>query len=204
MKTEYTIEKGTHYSKGKKSQPSLLALIPAAVGIALHLMHDVSIWYSILCYAVSAVLYVLARRASMFTVVKAVFDQTCIYEIAGPDQYDINKLFGLYFGGQDHSARFGWNSNGGRIDIYAYMHKNGKIESKKLLDCAPNEPVELSLKVTPTDYEFTATKRDGERARMKSQRTKSWYSFLVYRGYPYFGGNQTAPHDMRMEVTYME
>lgn len=204
MKTEYTIGRGAHYSKGKKSQPSLAALIPALVGLALHFMHEVSIWYSLACYAVSAIMYAIAYRNSTFTLVKAVFDQTCIYEMEGPDKHDINKLFGLYFGGPKNSARFGWNSNNGKIDIYAYVHNDGVIESKKLLDCIPNEPIDLTLKITPTNYEFTAAKRDGERARMKYARKKAWNWFFIYRGYPYFGGNQTAPHDMRLEATYIE
>lgn len=204
MKTEYTIKQGAHYSKGKKSQPSLVALIPALVGLALHFMQGVSLWYSVVCYVISIIFYVIAYRNAKFTMVTAVFDNTCIYDLEGADKYDINKLFGLYFGGPKNSARFGWNSNGGRIDIYAYLHNDGAVESKKLLDCMPNERVDLTLKVTDTDYEFTAAKKSGERARMKFPRKKAWNHFFTYRGYPYFGGNQTAPHDMRLEVTYIK
>lgn len=140
----------------------------------------------------------------MFTLIKVVFDETCIYEMDGPDKYDINKLFGFSFGNQKHSARFGWNSNSGKIDIYAYVHRNGVVESKKMIDCTPNEVVDLTLKVTNTDYEFTASKRDGERARTKIPRSKAWYSIFIYRRYPYFGGNKTAPQDMRLTLDYVD
>ena len=204
MKTQYTIEKGTHFSRGKKPQPSFLALIPALVGLALNLIGGVSIWYSVVCYVVSAVMYRIAYLQSLFTAIRVVFHDTCIYDLHNADQYDINKLFGFSFGGQDHSARFGWNSNGGKIDIYAYVHKGGSIESKKLISCIPNEVVDLTLKVTDTDYEFSAAKRDGERARLKVQRSKPWNKFFFYRRYPYFGGNQTAPHEMRLEIDYVD
>ena len=128
MKTEYTIEKGAHYSRGKKAQPSLLVLIPAVLGIIFHFLNGVSIWYSVACYVVTGVLYRIAYLRSMYTLVKVVFDQTCLYDMPNPDRHDINKLFGVGFGDHNNnSARFGWNSNNGRIDLFAFVHKDGKI-----------------------------------------------------------------------------
>ena len=202
-KNEYTIDRGTHFSHGKKGQPSLLSLILLLLGVILHLIHGVSVWYSFALYASAVVTYRMAYNKMKYTYMRVVFDDTCTYHIEGPDALDINKLFGVGFGNHmKYSGRFGWRSIGQQFEIFAYVHNDGDMVTKKVLTCNPNEPIELCLKISDTDYEFSASKRSGERARVKIERRGSWlYNLFAYRLYPYFGGNLTAPHNMRLEMT---
>lgn len=55
---------------------------------------------------------------------------SCIYELPGSDQHDINKYFGLAYGlaHQDDSFRFGWRSSrDGILEVIPYIHLNGTV-----------------------------------------------------------------------------
>ncbi len=203
MKNEYVFEKGTHYSKGKKEQPTMWPLLLLTVGIILQFVHGVAIWYSLACYSAAIASYWYICGRLKYTYMRVVFDQSCQYSIDGPDAFDINKLFGIGFG--DHmnrSARFGWNCLDGKIWIYAYVHNEGKMESKRMLSCLYDDPVDLCLKITDHAYEFTSSTRGGERAKESFPRRRSWVTdLMVHRLFPYFGGNKTAPHGMKLEMT---
>ncbi len=207
MKNEYSFERGKHFSHGKKEQPFYVPSGLLLLGIILNFIGGVSIWYSVTCYAAAAIIYYVAQRKLNTTFMKTVFEDSCLYKLDGPDQGDINKLFGIGFG--DHmkySGRIGWVCSSNQIDLYAYVHNGSEIsERKKLLSCEPNEPVELCLKFNSKEYEFSASKRNGERARAKIARTTPFInSLMAYRLYPYFGGDKTAPHNMKLTLVEMK
>lgn len=206
MKNEYTIDKGTHYSHGKKGQPAYMSLGLIVLGIILQMISGVSVWYSFACYAAGLITYWFIFQTMKNTFMRVVFDHSCLYRLDGPDRFDINKVFGIGFGDHSkYSARFGWrcNEEGDRIELMAYAHGGDGTEWKKMMSCLPNEPLDLSIKVLDDSYEFLAAKKtDGERSLARLVRKRHWlYDWFCYRLFPYFGGNLTAPHDMKMEVT---
>lgn len=159
----------------------------------------------VFCYASSIVLYWFIHKKLMYTKMRVIFDESCLYELDGPDNHDINKLFGIGFGNHmRNSARFGWTCNKDRIVVHAYCHNDGKTESSSMLTCLPNEPVELSLTVSKKEFNFFAQKRSGESSEGSFLRKRSFWDFIAYRLFPYFGGNQTAPHSMKMEIINIE
>lgn len=133
---------------------------------------------------------------------RVMFWDNCLYRLEPPHDKDINKLFGVGFGNHmKYSARFGWNSSGEQIDIYAYVRHKGKANWRHLTSCSPNESVTLSLTIYYGKYAFSAIKPSGENAVITMPRTAHWlYRWMPYRLYPYFGGEKTAPHSMTLQL----
>ncbi len=206
MENEYTFDKGTHYSRGQKGQPAYIALGLIALGIILHCIHGVSIWYSLTLYAAAVIAGFVTYRSMVMTHMRVVFDSSCLYTVEGPDKHDINKLFGVGFGDHSrYSGRFGWVGTPTEIKLYAYTHDAGSTSWEHMMSCLPNEPIDLQLKLGDTDYEYTAFRRDGERARTKHAKNVPWlYKFVPYKLFPYFGGNLTAPHQMKLGMTHVQ
>ncbi len=127
------------------------------------------------------------------------FDSSCIYTNSNPGNFsDINKLYGFAdcnSAHQESSARFGWNWNGNSIDIYAYCYANNKRQWKLLGPVQLKKPSEMSIKVLPGQYIFEF---GGKRETM--ERTCSTTQIEGYQLYPYFGGDEAAPHEMRIYI----
>ena len=128
-----------------------------------------------------------------------IFDSSAIYENEKPEnQYDINKLYGFSDCGSQHhknSARFGWRWNRNVIEIHAYWY-NDSLRFHKLLDTvAIGQPHELALAVQPGHYIF-------EISNQKYFVPRHCTGSIIegYLLYPYFGGDETAPHDIRIKI----
>lgn len=128
------------------------------------------------------------------------FDSSAIYQTAlAENQWDINKLYGFSDNNTDHhrfSARFGWNWRDGALRLHGYVYNNGVVESRELTTVAIGAETVCSIRVTGGAYLFSVDGKmmaamprqsGGERAR-------------GYQLYPYFGGDEPAPHDIRILV----
>ena len=121
------------------------------------------------------------------------FTDSCKYDI-GQDQSDINKLFGIGYLPFHHynSVRIGWNYNIkiNKIDIWAYWYKKG-VRGWEWLDCVNfMQPSYMEIQIKNTEHII---------------RTKNSYFSVPVNGEsigyllrPYFGGNQKAPHDIKI------
>jgi len=129
------------------------------------------------------------------------FDPSCIYDLKSVDQYDINKLFGwgqLYH--ETNSARLGWvwNLEKKKMEIHAYCHVNGKRETNWICDVDCDKWYIGEIWLENDSYYFRVLNDD------KTDilgYTQIQYAFKINIGYtlkPYFGGNQTAPQDMKI------
>lgn len=130
---------------------------------------------------------------------KAIFDSSCIYSTVDPtNQADINKLYGfadsLTFH-QVNSARFGWNWMNGKMHIHAYCYVSTVRIYKELGTVNLNEEVDCALDVLPGQYIFTL---NGKKDTM--QRACPDTIAQGYLLYPYFGGDEPAPHDIRIKI----
>ena len=130
---------------------------------------------------------------------KAIFDSSCIYSTVDPNnQADINKLYGFADSMTFHqvnSARFGWNWMNGKMHIHAYCYVSTVRMYKELGTVNLNEEVDCSLEVLPGKYLFTL---NGKTDTM--QRACMDTIAEGYRLYPYFGGDEQAPHDIRIKI----
>ena len=129
----------------------------------------------------------------------ALFDSSCIYTtIEGENMLDINKLYGFSDCNTDHhtnSARFGWRWNGRVIEIHAYCYVNGERISTLLGTVGINEAAQMSIGIAGGKYVFEL-----EGAVYKMPRGCSGEFAEGYQLYPYFGGDEVAPHDVRILI----
>ena len=146
-------------------------------------------------YAAGTNVRLLQKKLLAF---KVRFDSSCIYKVKAENATDINKLYGFSDCGSSHqvnSARFGWVWNGSAIELYAYCYAESNRNSKFLGTVAIGREVELGLAVEPGKYVFTL---NGFKEYM--QRSCNDDTSESYQLFPYFGGDEVAPHDVRIFI----
>lgn len=130
---------------------------------------------------------------------QAVFDSSCIYKSAVPEnQNDINKLYGFSDCSSQHqsnSARFGWNWREGALRIYAYIYVNGVRQERELGTAELNELTSFRIDIRENTYVFTYHGIETVMPRHCSGGVGIAYKLL-----PYFGGDEAAPHDIRIKI----
>jgi hypothetical protein len=135
---------------------------------------------------------------------KVIFANNCRYELPGDDQLDTNKLFGIgYFPGFHHkdSARFGWRylRGSGKMEVMAYCYDRGKRIIESVASIEVGQVYRLKLNIMENEYLFSVEESGGKIigqtiiARRHSKK-------LQYGLWPFFGGNQTAPHYMTILI----
>jgi len=126
------------------------------------------------------------------------FDSSAIYTTIDPlNQSDINKLYGFSegFNNQYNSARFGWSWYNKRLNIFAYVYKKGVRAQKKITSVAIGKEHTFSIKVSGSSYIFTINGITATLGRGLSTATASGY-----QQYPYFGGDEVAPHNVTILI----
>ncbi len=141
--------------------------------------------------------YPLWKHSSLRFV--AIFDSSCIYTNVDPaNQADINKLYGFSDCTTPHhanSARFGWNWINGAIHIHAYCYVDSVRQYKELGTVSLNKEVNCSIETLPGKYVFTL---NGKRDTMQRHCTDSIANGIKL--FPYFGGDEPAPHDIQIKI----
>lgn len=127
------------------------------------------------------------------------FDSSAIYKTAIPlNQFDINKLYGFSDNSAMHhqfSARFGWRWSDGALRLFAYVYNEGKVESAEISTVEIGKAVQCTLRVKGSRYEFQVG--DEITTMPRASTTEKGKGYLLY---PYFGGDETAPHDVRIWI----
>jgi len=126
------------------------------------------------------------------------FDSSAIYKTQYPeDQYDVNKLIGISDGGfhERNSARFGWRWVDNNLELMAYTHYQGNFYFDKITNLELNKEYNCSL-ILNDNYIFTC---NGQTIIMKRWRNDKSNNYYLW---PYFGGNETAPHTIKIKVKY--
>jgi hypothetical protein len=127
------------------------------------------------------------------------FDNTAIYQTTDPaNQDDINKLYGFSDNNsahQDYSARFGWNWSRDSLRLFAYIYNNGVRDSKEIGAILPNTGYNCSIKVIDSIYSFTLNDKTVTMPRLSTTVKGEGYKL-----YPYFGGDESSPHDIAIWI----
>ena len=128
------------------------------------------------------------------------FDESAVYDLGNGNQDDVNKLFGFSDCNSQHhqnSARFGWNFNTetGQVDIFSYVYRNENRIIEYLGSTEINETVLYRLRVSDNNFNF-----EFKDVSLQVERGSQCNIGLYYLLYPYFGGNETAPHDIRIHI----
>lgn len=127
------------------------------------------------------------------------FDSTAIYEtLSSENQYDINKLYGFSDNNTDHhqySARLGWRWSDKALRLFAYVYNEGAVASKELTTIAIGEEINCSIKVAGSNYLFTVNGITTQLPRLATTEKGKGYQL-----YPYFGGDEVAPHQVTIWI----
>lgn len=131
---------------------------------------------------------------------KATFDESAKYEFGDPAlQTSKNKLMGFSDCGSLHhenSARFGWQWFNNRVEIFAYCYVDSMRIEKFIAPVNLNEENVYEIVATDSEYVFYL---NGER-KESVERTSTCSDGIKYMLYPYFGGTETAPHDVNIKI----
>lgn len=127
------------------------------------------------------------------------FDSSAIYQtIVAENQYDINKLYGFSDNNTQHhlySARIGWRWSDSALRLFAYVYNNGIVSSKELSIVTIGADIDCSIAVAGSEYIFTIN--DQRTAMPRLSTTPKAKGYLLY---PYFGGDEVAPHDVTIRI----
>lgn len=139
----------------------------------------------------------LQSKTMQFT---AVFDDTAIYTSGTEEnQHDTNKLLGFSDCNDHHhrnSARFGWRWLDEQLEILAYVYADGERIIESLGTVPLNEEIEYQLTMGDHYYHFNLDVFPPVSIERKNKCEVGIYYVLA----PYFGGDETAPHDITIKV----
>lgn len=127
------------------------------------------------------------------------FDSSVIYTTSIPaNQYDINKLYGFSDNNSDHhqySARIGWRWSDGALRLFGYVYNNGATTSREITAVPIGSDINCAIKVMKGSYLFTVNNITETMPRLSTTEKGSGYQL-----YPYFGGDEAAPHEVSVWV----
>lgn len=128
------------------------------------------------------------------------FSEECQYTLNKEDQADINKLFGFSYGWNHHqnSARFGWCWNNNQMEIHAYVYDFGVRQSKFITSVEFGKEYKMSIQDEEDRWSFSINHDWGNPIQVfvKKKCKFTWGLKL----WPFFGGNNPAPHDMKINM----
>lgn len=141
--------------------------------------------------------YTKVEYAELCFLVK--FDSSAIYTTVNPDnQYDINKLYGFSDNDAHHhefSARIGWRWSKEALRLFGYIYNNGIVNSEEITTINISSENDCSIKISGNSYIFSV---NGKTTSMP--RTSTGAVAKGYKLFPYFGGDETAPHDIHIWI----
>ncbi len=131
---------------------------------------------------------------------QAIFDETAVYQTATEEnQHDINKLMGFADCNAHHhenSARFGWRWLDGQLEVHAYTYTDRERKTEYIGSVELNTPYEYEIRLNDDSYDFLL---EGH-GIVSMKRTKYCATGLYYMLFPYFGGDEKAPHDIIIQI----
>jgi len=126
------------------------------------------------------------------------FDSSAIYtNVEASNQGDINKLYGFGEEGSHHenSARFGWNWENRKLNLYAYCYVAGERHSILMGEAVIGNEYNCTIRLSGDSYVFYFNNITHSIPR--TLHTKVATGYLLY---PYFGGDETAPHEITIHI----
>ncbi len=127
------------------------------------------------------------------------FDSSAIYTTeSSSNQGDINKLYGFSDNNSQHhlfSARFGWRWKNNALELFGYIYNNGVMSFTSLGSVAIGAEHQCTIAVNEQYYIFTL---NGVSTQMP--RNSSTTKGIGYKLFPYFGGNEKAPHEIKIWI----
>ena len=127
-----------------------------------------------------------------------IFDSSAIYNtLDSLNQYDVNKLIGLSDCGTrhtDNSIRFGWRWLDNSLQILWFKHEDGEFTFGLIDSVDLCESHLYELNIWSWNYGLCV---DGNCVYIDRECSEHKKRYMLY---PYFGGNETAPHDITIKI----
>lgn len=177
-------------SKGGRPDPSVAPISPTSTGFTKYTIGKGQ------QYCDQSTFVTVAYTELKFTVR---FDSSARYQTIDPaNQEDINKLFGFSDNNnphQEYSARFGWNWSRDSLRLFAYVYNNSIRAFKEICAILTDTLYNASIQVENGSYIF---KLDNKTVEMPRESTTA--KGEGYKLFPYFGGDEVAPHDISIWI----
>ena len=132
------------------------------------------------------------------------FNENCLYTLPASDKFDINKLFGVSCNTlllHKNSIRFGWRCvDNMYIQLVSYAYIDGvRIPEQIIKTINVNEKVSCKMIFVDDQVLLSVTDlTDVSTVGVNLNKEQTWGIFL----WPYFGGNNPAPHEMKMQLNF--
>src|SRR5260221_7981878 len=137
---------------------------------------------------------------SQTLIFEAKFNASAIYNLGdNSKQSNINKLFGFSDCNSvhhDNSARFGWAWYHDQLEIYAYCYVNKERKTHRIGTVDLNKYKRYEIKIAEGNYIF----RLNDETPVTIKRGNVCQTGLFYMLWPYFGGDEPAPHDVSVDI----
>lgn len=128
----------------------------------------------------------------------AIFDSSCIYQTVNPvNQEDINKLYGFSDCGSHHlenSARVGWRWSDDSLRLFGFVHNDGAFSFQEITTASIGSTITCRINCLKDSYYFEI---NGKSATLPRHCVGK---YSRYKLFPYFGGDETAPHDIKIVI----
>jgi len=128
----------------------------------------------------------------------AIFDESAQYTSSNPtNQYDVNKLYGLSDCGNNHtknSIRFGWRWLNDSLEILWYKREDGDFSFGNITTINLNTSYYYTITLTEDSYILSV---DGIEVVVDRRCSETYKRYYLY---PYFGGDEEAPHDITIRI----
>ena len=130
--------------------------------------------------------------------IECIFDSSAIYTTTDPlNQYDVNKLWGVSDCGDGHmenSIRLGWRWLNDSLEIHWFKHQLGQFTFEKITTVDLCETIPIFLHIKQDNYIICV---DGTCDSTERNCNGDYKRYFLY---PYFGGDETAPHCIRIKI----
>ena len=127
------------------------------------------------------------------------FDSSSIYTTIDPqNQFDINKLYGFSDNNSDHhqfSARIGWRWSDKKLRLFGYVYNYGEVISEEISPVNIGSQISCAIIVKGNYYQFNVNG-----VKLTLSRSSSTPKASGYKLFPYFGGDEAAPHDINIWI----
>ena len=128
-------------------------------------------------------------------------DESAYYKTEIPEnQYDVNKIYGMSDFGlrhQKYSIRLGWRYINNELQLCWLRHEEGRHSSATIRTIEPDVIYDATIDIKTFFYVIVI---DGDTTMVRRRPEGNWGLIRRYYLYPYFGGNEYAPHDITIKI----
>ena len=132
---------------------------------------------------------------------KFILDESAIYTSEIPEnQHDVNKIYGMSDFGlrhQKYSIRLGWRYLNNELELCWLRHEEGRHSSATIRTIEPDVIYNATIDIQTFYYVIVV---DSDTTLVRRRPEGNWGLIRRYYLYPYFGGNEYAPHDITIKI----